>query len=86
MMNMSRTESVFGCSGQDVTMVASKAMLDILKVSLYNGVAHDWSLPCLGKILCNCKCHHKSFNGVSFKKLVVSYYVCAESLTESLRF
>merc|ERR1719410_2974868 len=27
MMNMSRTESVSGCSGQDVTMVASKAML-----------------------------------------------------------
>ena len=84
MMNMNRTESVFGCSGQDVTMVASKAMLDILKVSLFNGVAHDWSLPCLGKILCNCK-YHKS-NGVSFKKLVVSYYVCAESLRESLRF
>ena len=56
-MNMSSasSESVFGCSGQDVKLVASKAMLDILKVSLFNGVANDWSLPCLGKIFCNCK-------------------------------
>ena len=57
MMNISRSnsESVFGCQGQEVTGVASKAMLDILKVSLYNGVANDWSLPCLGKILCSCE-------------------------------
>ena len=57
MMNMGRSssESVFGCQGQEVVVVASKAMLDILKVSLYNGVANDWSLPCLGKILCSCK-------------------------------
>ena len=84
-MSRASSESVFGCSGQDVKVVASKAMLDILKVSLFNGVANDWSLPCLGKILCNCKylifiqCH--SLSSVS---MVVSCF--AESLTESLRF
>ena len=36
----------------DITKVATKALMDIIKISVYNGVANDWSLPCLGKILC----------------------------------
>ena len=37
---------------EDVTKVAIKALMDIIKITVYNGVANDWSLPCLGKILC----------------------------------
>ena len=55
-MSSSSSESVLGCGGEDMTVLASKAMLDVLKISVYNGVANDWSQPCLGKLLCNCKC------------------------------
>ena len=56
MLNIS-SESVFGCR-EDINKVASKAFLDVLKISVYNGVINDWSLPCLGRILCECRCHN----------------------------
>ena len=55
MLNISseRSEDDGGCgSVEDVTKVAIKALMDIIKITVYNGVANDWSLPCLGKILC----------------------------------
>ena len=55
MLNISseRSEDDGGCgSVEDVTKVAIKALMDIIKITVYNGVASDWSLPCLGKILC----------------------------------
>ena len=45
------SSSVFS-NREDLNKVADKAFLDILNISLFNAVAQDWSLPCLGKILC----------------------------------
>ena len=45
------SSSVFS-NREDLNKVANKAFLDILNISLFNAVAQDWSLPCLGKILC----------------------------------
>ena len=50
--NTSEEENKACGTVDDVTKVATKALMDIIKISVYNGVANDWSLPCLGKILC----------------------------------
>ena len=53
MLNLSSksSESIFKCS-DDINKITSKALLDVLKLAVDNGPENEWSLPCLGKILC----------------------------------